>query len=181
MTESKYTYGKEVEYTIEKLTQKNIFYTENFDVGKEEINHYLKHKELDDDIGLTYLVIDQYSSVVGYCTIACSGITHRYQNNIRTIPSIEIRYFAIDSKLQKLQYDKTEEHYYFSDYVMSEFMYKCSEIAENIIAARYIILYSVEDAIKFYTRLGFCDFAEFFEADKYRYIDGCKPMYIEIP
>ena len=50
---------------------------------------------------------------------------------------------------------------------MSEFMYKCSEIAENIIAARYIILYSVEDAIKFYTRLGFCDFAEFFEADKY--------------
>ena len=64
---------------------------------------------------------------------------------------------------------------------MSEFMYKCSEIAENIIAARYIILYSVEDAIKFYTHLGFCDFAEFFEADKYRYIDGCKPMYIEIP
>lgn len=43
------------------------------------------------------------------------------------------------------------------------------------------IYYSVEDAIKFYTRLGFCDFAEFFEADKYRYIDGCKPMYIEIP
>lgn len=49
MTESKYTYGKEVEYTIEKLTQKNIFYTETFDCGNEEINHYLKHKALDDD------------------------------------------------------------------------------------------------------------------------------------
>ena len=56
-----------------------------------------------------------------------------------------------------------------------------SEIAENIIAARYIILYSVENAVKFYTRLGFCDFIEFYEPNQYRYIDGCKPMYIEIP
>lgn len=177
MNKSKYTYGEEVNYTIEK----NKSYTDNFDCGNEEINNYLKNKAIEDDIGLTYLVIDKFNTVVGYCTIACSGITHKYQNNIRTIPSIEIRYFAIDSKLQKLQYDKTDKHYYFSDYVMSEFMYKCSEIAGNIIAARYIILYSVENAVKFYTRLGFCDFVEFFEPNKYRYIDGCKPMYIEIP
>lgn len=181
MNKSKYTYGEEVNYTIEKLTEKNKSYTDNFDCGNEEINNYLKDKAIEDDIGLTYLVIDKFNTVVGYCTIACSGITHKYQNNIRTIPSIEIRYFAIDSKLQKLQYDKTDKHYYFSDYVMSEFMYKCSEIAGNIIAARYIILYSVENAVKFYTRLGFCDFVEFFEPNKYRYIDGCKPMYIEIP
>jgi len=51
----------------------------------------------------------------------------------------------------------------------------------NVIAAKYIVLYSVKDAVKFYTRLGFEDFTEFFEPDDYRYIDGCKPMYIEIP
>ena len=54
-------------------------------------------------------------------------------------------------------------------------------IAMNVIAAKYIVLYSVKDAVKFYTRLGFEDFTEFFEPDDYRYIDGCKPMYIEIP
>lgn len=182
MKYSKYVYGREVGYSVDKLTEQNHHYTKKFDCGNDEINSYLQNKALSDDLGVTYLIIDNRDLVaIGYCTMCCSGITHKYQNNIRTLPAIEIRYFALDCRMQGLQFDETEEHYYFSDFIMSGFMYKCSDIAMNVIAAKYIVLYSVKDAVKFYTRLGFEDFTEFFEPDDYRYIDGCKPMYIEIP
>jgi hypothetical protein len=182
MKYSKYTYGNEIDYSIERLTEQNYYYVENFKCGNSEINNYLVNKALSDEFGITYLIVDKKDSVaIGYCTMCCSGITHKYQNNIRTLPAIEIRYFAITHRLHKLLYDCSDDHYYFSDHIMANFMYKCSEISETILAAKYIILYSVKKAVNFYERLGFYDFTEYFEADTYRYLDGCKPMYIEIP
>lgn len=182
MKYSKYSYGNEIDYSIERLTDKNYIYTQNFECGNEEIDDYLCNKALHDEFGVTYLIIDKNDSIaIGYCTICCSGITHKYQDNIRTIPAIEIRYFAIAQRLHNLEYDDTDAKYHFSDHIMANIMYECSEITEKVIAAKYILLYSVKRAINFYTRLGFNDFTKYFEPDQYRYLDGCKPMYIEIP
>lgn len=85
MKYSKYVYGREIVYSVDKLTEQNHHYTANFDCGNDEINSYLQNKALSDDSGITYLIIDTRDSVaIGYCTMCCSGITHKYQNNIRT-------------------------------------------------------------------------------------------------
>lgn len=181
MSYTKYAFGKDIPFKVVLLTEDTYHFVRGFKCGNTSINDYLQTKALFDDLGTTYLVIDTKDSVaIGYCTMCCSGITFRYQNNVRTLPSIEIRYFAITNRLHKLLFDDIEEHYYFSDYILGYFMNKCSEISEEHLAARYILLYSVKDAVNFYKRIGFTEFTDFFEPDQYRYIDGCKPMYIEI-
>lgn len=177
-----YSYGEQIEYAIERLTTENYDCVKDFECGNEVINEYLKKKALHDMLGTTYVIIDKNDGIaLGYCTICCSGITHKYQNSVRTLPSIEIRYFAIINRLHKLQFSPDDAHYYFSDHMMYSFMYYCADITSNTIAAQYIILYSVPDAIKFYERVGFCKFSEFYERNTYKYLDGCEPMYIQIP
>lgn len=58
MKYSKYVYGREVGYSVDKLTEQNHHYTKKFDCGNDEINSYLQNKALSDDSGVTYLIID---------------------------------------------------------------------------------------------------------------------------
>lgn len=179
--EKYYKYGKDAKFRIEKLSQSNFKYINNFSCGNNEIDSYLIKKAIDDDEGTTYLVIDElYSEVIGYCTMCCSGLTSKYQNSIRTLPAIEIKYFALSENVQKILYDEDDDHYYFSDYIFHTFIGMCENIAQTVIAAKYIILYSVPSAIYFYKRIGFTNFSKFHEPDNYLYINGCTPMYAEI-
>ena len=176
-----YKYGTDIQFEIARLNKDNFKYIKNFSCGNSSIDEYLKERAMNDAFGTTYIVIDNTTlSVVGYCTMCCSGLTHKYQNNIHTIPAIEIKYFAIDASYQNLRYDDWDEHYYFSDYIFQCFMNMCSDISETTLAAKCIILYSVKEAVAFYRRLGFDNFSKFYEPDIYRYIEDCTPMYIEI-
>lgn len=100
------------------------------------------------------------------------------------MPAIEIKYFALASCVQRLYYSEEDmaenNHYYLSDFWLGEVMYKCSDISQSIIGAKYIILYSVPRGRKLYERMGFNDFQKYMNRDKMRFLNGCKPMYIEI-
>lgn len=178
---SVYRYGNEVQIKIEIISENNVNLIGNFNCGNSELDSYIKFKAIHDDTITTYVVIDKVlNKVISYCSMSCSGLTHKYQNNIHTIPSIEIKYFAVDKSVQDLLYDDSGEYYFFSDYVFNNFMTICENISKTIIYARCIILYAVEDAVNFYKRLGFDNFDTYYEPDSYRYIDDCVPMYIEM-
>ncbi len=57
---------------------------------------------------------------------------------------------------------------------------KCRTISETIIGARYIILYSVADAVRFYKRNMFEPYTKFMTQDKIRFLDGCTPMFMAL-
>lgn len=182
MGSTNYQYANEIHFRFEKLDIANYVKIENFDCGNESINDFIKDKNrcLDRTLGVTYVFIDERDNrAIAFATIACSGITHSYQGNRFTIPAIEIKYFAIVQRLHRLLYDNDDEHYYLSDHFLCYLMNRCMDISEDI-AAKYIILYSVERAKKLYSRVGFADFSEFMEPDSYRYINGCAPMFIEM-
>lgn len=103
-----------------------------------------------------------------------------YQGTAVTIPAIEIKYFALSTNVQRLLYSQEEWHYYFSDMLLGMVMFKCSEISEKVIGAKYITLYSVPRGKKLYERLGFREFIDDMNRNKIMFLDGCTPMFIEI-
>lgn len=179
---TKYNYGEEISIVLQKLTRKNIDCVRDFECGNEVIDEYINNpeKSLSVNNGVTYIFVDTKDNVaIGYAVLACSGITHSYQDTRVTLPAIEIKYFALIERLQRLLYSAEDEHYYLSDFLLGMLMSRCVEISEEV-AARFIVLYAAKRALKLYNRMGFVSFSEFMEPDKYRFIDGCVPMFIEM-
>ena len=173
--------GCDIKCRFEILSPENVELASQFDCGNEEINKYLRNESIHDDCGTTYLVIEEGTdTILAYCTFCASGLTAEFEQSIRTIPAIEVKYFALSVKVQKLKYDDMEDHYYFSDYIFGTFAEMLEGIAEHVIAAKYLILYAVPDAVQFYKRIGFIEFAKFYKPDNYLYINGCIPMYLEM-
>lgn len=187
MKKAKYTWGNEIKYSFELLTNDNYKYTKNFKCGNAVINQYIhdRNKCFDNDNGVTYIFRDVTDNqILAFVVLCCSGIRAEYQGVATTMPAIEIKYFALASCVQRLHYSEEDmaenNHYYLSDFWLGEVMYKCSDISQSIIGAKYIILYSVPRGRKLYERMGFNDFQKYMNRDKMRFLNGCKPMYIEI-
>lgn len=49
-----------------------------------------------------------------------------------------------------------------------------------MIGAAKIVLYAVPQAISFYKRHGFKEFGDTMYGDEGYYVEGCKPMYLDL-
>lgn len=154
---------------------------DNFNCGIVYFNQFLEksYKVYKDGLGVTRLIIDKKAhKIVGYYTLSCSAVLHIDGSETKSIPSIEITMFAIDSIYQDLLY-KTEEPYVLSDYILWGIIAEIRDLSE-IIGISYITLYAVKDAYKFYLRNGFFDFEQFMEPIYNKDVKGCIPMFINL-
>lgn len=176
-----YQFGREIDYSIEKLSPDNVKLLGDFTCGNKSIDGYLHKKCPEDMDSVCYLCVDnRIDRAIGFATISCSGIHFSVDNISQTLSAIQISYFAIDEKFHKLAFDEDDDHFYFSDKFFCDILVRCRDITENHIGARYIVLYSVPDAKHFYERNRFEDYTKFMVPDNNRYLDGCIPMFMEL-
>lgn len=65
---------------------------------------------------------------------------------------------------------------YLFDYMISYM----SKISHEVIGAAKIVLYAVPQAVSFYKRHGFKEFGDTMYGDEGYYVEGCKPMYLDL-
>lgn len=163
-------YGDEINYTVAVMSPDDDELLGDFDCGNEIMNDYFNSKCKNDTDCVTYIFKqDDTNKIIGFASLCCSSIKYEYQKVSQSLPSIEIKYFAILAELQKLVYDTKDKHFYFSDMMLVEVIKICRNISDNIIGAQYILLYSVPNALKFYKRNGFENYSEYMIKDNIRF------------
>lgn len=173
-----YDYGREVKYDILKESSIDISLIEDFSCGNEQIDIEIKNRIIN---GISEYVVDTESNkLIAYINYEASGLFLKHQKEQITKSALKINLFALDEEYQHLVYDEYDEDFKLSDKVFCDFLKRFRDISDNTLFFEYIILYSVPKAVSFYQRNGFKSFVEYMDKEKYRFLDGCTPMYIEI-
>lgn len=169
---------------MEVVSEESASIFSGFTSGNPEIDKYFQEKAASDSRNVCYAFCNQENGdVIGLAALCCSGINLDDAKLVELIPSIKIDYFAVSEKYQDIELsgsDDPEERYFVSDAFLSFLIKEIREITESYLGATHIVLYSVPDAVHFYKRNLFCDFEEFMKPEQYRYLDGCKPMYMAL-
>ncbi|MGN0470843.1 MAG: hypothetical protein ACI4GV_08015 [Acutalibacteraceae bacterium] len=175
-----YSYGNEIKYTITDLSSVNRKLIEDFSCGNDEIDKVIKNSN-SIECTLKLIVDEENECLIGFITYQASGIRLYYSNDAITKPALQINYFAIDSHYQHLPYeDSDDSRFNLSDDIFCEFLKMFRNISDKYLYFEYIILYSVPNAKNFYIRNCFEEFNTYMSPDKYRYLDGCVPMYMSL-
>lgn len=176
-----YTYGEEIEFELTVLSPNSDKLLGDFDCGTEVFNNYIRNDSYRDNSCVTYIVTDKAAhKTIGFASLACSGICFQVDNYRKTLPAIEIKYFAIVSEYQKLRQNRETEHLYFSDRILCELIKRCYDISTQIIGAEYIVLYSVPSAVWFYRRNKFNEYNQYMNPDNTLFLEGCTPMFMNL-
>ena len=97
------------------------------------------------------------------------------------IPSIEIKFFAVDNEYRSLKMEKTSTRYdTLSASIFQYCIYIADRIANENVGAKALLLYAVPKAHNFYKRNGFEEFTEEMSRDNAGFVRGCVPMYMSI-
>lgn len=189
--------GKDVNYRTVILDEENINSTNLFDCGNSAINSFLKFNALessDNNEAKTYIFLNELENkVIGFFSLRCSAIycdisVSKEDNKSNTdggrtinFPAIEIDYFAIDIEYQGLKYDEIDDDELFtlSDALFGDILGICLEVSK-IIAFKFLILYSVPNAINFYKKHNFKEFYIFMNRINNMHVEDCMPMFLEI-
>ena len=142
--------------------------------------------------GVTYILVDkkeyennQISMIFAFATIQATALHyHDYEKNSKILCSLscaEIKYFAINRKLQRLiAYDIDDSKYYstiFFEYLLQDLY----EMSTKYIGFQAIFLRANENGRKLYKRKNFIDASEYIilytEDDPY---GKCIPMILNI-
>ena len=186
-------YGEDITYECDLIKPEDAEALRVFSCGNKNLDKFF-HEELliNDEVyvedGLPYKYYNAESGeIYAIVSLAASGLIYHVDNYMKFLPAIKIDVIAVDQKYQKLHLNvesessvNPEDHFYFSDKIMCEVVQKCRRIAENEIAARYILLYADQKALRFYERNYFCDFSEYMDREHNMEIDANKPMYLEL-
>ncbi len=186
-------YGEDIAYECDLIKPEDAEALRVFSCGNKKLDYYfheelLKNGEVNVEDGLPYKYYNLESGeIYAIVSLAASGIIYRVDTYTKILPALKIDVIAVDKKYQKLHLNEESEkssnpndHMYFSDKIMCDVVRKCSFIAENEIAAQYILLYADESALRFYQRNYFCDFSEYMEREYNMEINANTPMYLEL-
>ena len=169
---------------MEVVSDESASIFSGFTSGSPEIDKYFREDAASDSRNVCYAYRNQENGdVIGLAALCCSGINLDDEKLVALIPAIKIDYFAVSEKYQDIEIsgsDNPEDHYFVSDAFLSILISEIREITESYLGATHIVLYSVPDAVHFYKRNLFCDFEEFMKPEQYRYLDGCRPMYMPL-
>lgn len=133
-----------------------------------------------------YIVRHKTSNeVIGLFALSCSSVTRTepataYSSSPDVVPAIELKAFALSEDYQHKTLDGFEDRITIGDIVIGLVKSQVKWIVDNVCGARYIILYSVDSAINFYSRNGFVSFNEYVFSTPSNYSDGCTGMFMSI-
>ena len=179
-------YGEDIKYKVilfeNKYSQSHLL--NSFDCGNEDINKYLMkvNEVFNNGMGVTKLIVNEdKTKIIGFYTVCSSAMLQTIDKHNRALPAIELKMFAIDLKYQDILFykDMESEKYTFSDVILSDIVLNITNLANEVIGIKYIILQSVTDAILFYRRNFFVpidEINEFLELPYDRFSIGCKEM-----
>ncbi|NGU31016.1 hypothetical protein G6Z34_13070 [Clostridium perfringens] len=183
-------YGKDIKYKGILLDEESYkkYDIDNFHCDDENVNieEYLKYSALNDyskNIAVTKLIINmENKDVIGFYSLSTTALAFEVSGKTNQLPSMEIKFFAIDKRYQHMKYDEDEEDVLnnLSNMIFFDILYLIRKLSEEICGVHSIILYSVPKAYNFYKRHGFKDFEEFMIRDQASYIQDCVPMYMKL-
>lgn len=117
--------------------------------------------------------------IIGLFALSCSSIIKMIDDASRnnTLPAIELKAFALS---EKYQHKTVSPDITIGDLVLGFIKAKVKWIVTNICGARYLILYSVASAERFYTRNGFAAFDQYIYSSPGSFSEGCTGMFMNI-
>ena len=155
----------------------------NFSCGNKSIDSYLKEQAKEDTKNVTHVFFDEDNrQPIAFVSLKASGLIFESSAHLEIYPAVEISYFATDERYQHVVIKNFSDidRYCISDHIFSEIIKHIREIADFIVGAEFVVLYSVPDAVHFYERNFFETMPEIFRPEKYLNIDGCVPMVFKL-
>lgn len=184
MRSSHVEYGSQISYDFYRIGYENCDSIDfaNFNCENDHIDDFIKSRKFTNtDNGVTYGFVEKETNrLIAFATLNCCGIRCVMQNNYaETLPTVEIKYFALDHEFHGLQYEKDDEdpNYTMGKHFLMMVINEINNIASQVIGANCIIIYSVPKAENFYQSIGLKAIESYMERDNRRMIRGCVPMY----
>lgn len=184
-------YGEEISYDFKLLKVEDYNDLQPFTCGNEKLDLHIhrdviREGQIVDEDGLYFVCRDlSTKKIIAIVSLATSGVVYEMTNYMHILPAIKIDVLAVDVEYQKMHYDyrsesseDKDEHYYFSDDIMSTILQHCREISEEKALANFIILYDDKKAYRYYQRNGFLDYKEFMIKERNQEIHENIPMYM---
>lgn len=180
---SSYLYGNEIPMSFERLNNDNVKYLQDFDCDNANINRCVIEDSLSKKT-VTYLMIDTKADIlVAYCSLACTGVVEQVANiDYSMIPkmrsAIEIEFFAVHKDYRSLKFEESSKRYdTLSSVIFRYCISYAKRIANEMVGAEMLVLYSVPKAVSFYKRSGFTPFRSNMGVDEDPFLKGCVPMH----
>ncbi|MBR6923228.1 MAG: hypothetical protein IKH50_01685 [Oscillospiraceae bacterium] len=176
-------YGQDITKETLRFTEEEKDTAQSFNCGNEVIDNYLKTKAYKDPQAVTFIVKDvNEDSLICYYSLSCSGLAldHGIGGKITIYPAVEIKMFAIDEKYQHTQFSEDPEEGNLSDYLFYDVISHIFKFTDEQCGADKIVLYSVPEALNFYSRNGFSTFEDYMKPSSDWFTDGCIPMYLDL-
>lgn len=124
----------------------------NFCCGNQIIDNFLKNDSKDPDLSITYLLIDNNKTLVGFYSLICSSLLEVNEGKIvSSTPAIEIKMLAIDNNYQSKNIPN--RNFTYAHLMLVHCIDKIDEITKSI-GAEYIVLNSTPEGYNLYTKVG---------------------------
>ncbi len=180
-------FGEELDIRIHVLNSGNIRdfrpMLDGFSCGNDEIDEFFRVKASDSINETTHLYIDnERGRIAAAASLACSVVPiMQNRQYLMNIPSVEITYFAVDIRYQRMPMSANRADGYFSDYVLSSVITEIYDFTAEHSGASHVLLYSTPSAVHFYERNRFEPMEnDLFLRRSNLYLDGYLPMLLPL-
>lgn len=175
--------GSKIRIRAAVIDEEHVWMLDEFSCGNEVIDVFLREQALYSRRETTHIFIDEEENrIAAFASLSCSALpvmSHDIYNDF--IPSVELTYFAVDTRYQKLHMTEDPEDGYFSDSILNLAIDIVYDMAEQDCGAVYITLHATPDGYRLYQRNAFRDLAEDFILQRQSiYLEGCRPMYYRL-
>ena len=165
---------------------------QTFDCGHPDFNEFLSHDALDysdNGKGITYILADdteiksnKITAIFAFATIQTASLQYiDDEERLRSVPSVEIKYFAIAKSFQKQIAYTIDANKYYSTLFFEWFLSDLYQISTTVVGFQAIFLRANENGEKLYRRKKFVDATEYsipFDDDDA--LGKCTPMCLII-
>ena len=144
---------------------------QTFDCGHPDFNEFLYNDSLDyndNGKGITYILVDdaeiksnKITAIFAFATIQTASLQYiDDEERLRSVPSVEIKYFAIAKSFQKQIAYTIDANKYYSTLFFEWFLSDLYQISTTVVGFQAIFLRANENGDKLYRRKKFVDATE---------------------
>lgn len=180
-----FEYGEEIDIKFVVLEREHKDIAEQFRCGNDYIDKFVRSISYKDKETVTHAAIDvKNNQIIAILTLVATGIytepSKLSKREKMVISAVEIRYYAVDKRYQKMPYSQNKSDNTLSYQIFNKYIRDIFELSKHHIGIKKIILYSVDEAVDFYKRSNFHDFKKYMVRLDKREIRGCVPMYFNL-
>ena len=148
-------YGEDIAIERKLLTENISNSVNGFEGELDDLNfiEYLQNEAIYDRESRTYVYIDNSNGkIVAFASLSCSTLILGDEDVQSYAPAILLDKFVVDSNYRHLAYSALTGAMTLSDVILMDIIDYSESIAESVIGAKYIVLYSTPEAFHFYQK-----------------------------